>query len=40
MKSLDINDLNEVVFKLNASAEKDSFVKYCFIANLLWLNMT
>lgn len=40
MKSLTLEDLNEVVFKLNPSAEKDGYVKYCFMANLLWLTMT
>lgn len=40
MKSLKVEDLNEVVFKTYPQAKEDNFAKYCYIANLLWITMS
>ena len=39
MKSYKTEDLNELVFELYPQAKDDTFAKYCYIANLLWVTM-
>jgi hypothetical protein len=39
MKSYKTEDLDELVFELYPQAKEDSFAKYCYLANLLWITM-